>query len=112
MQNKTVEYAPFGDQWRKGMMKNSIDSLCTNFNVVKLKGEKKKDVVHKIRLKLIINSFNENHPVGAKFLWKPSVRGEAITVTVKKPAYEFYGMAVAFFEERSGFCSIEPQFIG
>lgn len=111
MQNQTVEYIPFGDQWRKEMMKHSISSLCNNFKAVKLKGEKKKDIIDKIRLEMIIKSFNYEFPVGSTVLWKSSVRSEPVKVTVKREAYPHYGMAVAFFNEVSGFCSIEPQFI-
>lgn len=111
METKTVEYIPFGEEWRKEMRKMSIKMLTSLFDVEKLVGEKKEDLIDKVRIKRIVEVFNKYYPVGSLVQWKPTTRSEAIEVTVKHPAYPHYGQAVAFFEERSGFCSIEPQFL-
>lgn len=101
----------FGEEWRKELMKLNIPTLINKFHIDKLPGENKKDIVDKIRLRAIINSFNDEFPVGSALMWKPSTISEPVRVTVKYKAYSHHGMAVVFFNEVASFCSIEPQFI-
>lgn len=61
----------------------------------------------------LIERFNTDFPVGTKLLWR-SVGKSGVpheTVTVKHAAYDMHGQPVAFFEERSGCCSILPMFV-
>lgn len=61
----------------------------------------------------LIIKFNERFPAGSKVRWRPAaVHGVPYeTMTVKYPAYDNYGQPVVFFYERSGCCSIEPDFV-
>ena len=111
MSNQTQEYIPFGKEWQEQLQKRSIRFICHMFNVHRLDKERKEQLIKRVRVKMIVNGFNDEFPVGSKVMWRPSVRAESIEVTVKSPAYNNYGMPVAFFHERSGFCSVEPQFI-
>ena len=63
------------------------------------------------RVKIIIDNFNEKYDIGDTVLWKPvSTHGYTpVEMTVKSPAYSNFGKPVVFFNERSGFCSIEPE---
>lgn len=65
------------------------------------------------KLQSLINRFNELYPVGSICLWRPVSRDscEHLTMTVKTAAYEANGMALVFFEERGGCCSIDPAFV-
>jgi hypothetical protein len=63
--------------------------------------------------KQLIDAFNEMFPIGSKCLWRSVADGKEKhkELTVRSKAFDSYGQAVVFFEEISGYCSIEPQFV-
>lgn len=63
------------------------------------------------RVEKLIAGFNALYPVGATLEFRPAVGEDAQTVTVKHPAYNHQGKPVVWFNERTSFCSIEPDFI-
>lgn len=61
----------------------------------------------------LIKKFNEKYPVGSTFQWR-EMSIDTVPykpLTVRSPAYDHYGMAVAFANEKRGFISVEPQFV-
>lgn len=61
----------------------------------------------------LIDRFNDRYPVGATFEWR-SIGKDGIPferLTVRAAAYDHFGMAVVFSKERSGFISIEKNFV-
>ncbi len=105
-----MSYIPFNDEWKKAMNRMSKKHLEEQFGISG-DGLKKSDFIDIIRANLIVKQFNENYKVGEKLLWKPiaSFGFTPIEVTLKQEAFLNHGIPVAFFNERSGFCSIEPQ---
>lgn len=65
----------------------------------------------KERTEKIIAKFNKMFPVGSTVRWRSSVGSEYQNMTVAHAAYDNHGLAVAFFNEKSGFCSVEPLFV-
>lgn len=61
----------------------------------------------------IIERFNKQFPVGCKFRWRPISKGDSPyqDMTVRYPAYDLHGQAVAFAKEKSGCISIEEGFV-
>lgn len=59
----------------------------------------------------LIETFNQRFPVGSKCRWRSALSQPYTEVTIKHAAYDSHGQAVAFFQERSGFCSIDPRFV-
>ena len=63
----------------------------------------------------LVRIFNEMFPVGSVVLWrsvgKDLAGNEHHSYVVASPAFNSYGNAVVFFQGKSGFCSIEPQFV-
>jgi hypothetical protein len=101
---------PFDDKWKKAMFRLSKKQLEEEFGISS-NGLKKEDFINIIRANLIVNEFNKKYKIGDKILWKPvaSFGFTPVEVTLKEKAFLNYGNPVAFFKERSGFCSIEPQ---
>jgi hypothetical protein len=58
-----------------------------------------------------LNDFNEKYEIGDKLLFRTTIFSKYKTVTVKRKASIECGSAVAFFEEISGYCSVDPTFI-
>ncbi len=105
-----MSYIPFNDEWKKSMNRMSKKHLEEKFGISGT-GLKKSDFIDIIRANLIVKQFNKDYEVGDKLLWKPvaSFGFTPIEVTLKQEAFLSYGTPVAFFNERNGFCSIEPQ---
>lgn len=60
-----------------------------------------------------VEKFNEQFPVGATVRWR-SIANDKMPFqeyTVDLPARNQNGQAVAWFRERSGMVSVEPQFV-
>jgi hypothetical protein len=63
-----------------------------------------------------VNKFNEQFPVGTKLEWRSlaSERQPYVKVTVSAPAFITgvgkFCTPVAYFLERSGYCSVSPDF--
>jgi hypothetical protein len=111
-----MSYLQFSDEWRKEVNKFPAVMLINLFpnKETDLTGLSKKQIIDKLRLELIVKQFNEWYPVGCTLYWKPIAKEgiEPIFVTVKHKAYiSPSNQAVAFFNERSSYCSIEPEFI-
>lgn len=64
-------------------------------------------------LEKIVKDFNDKYPVGSTVLWRSTTKSEDYQeMVVKREAYVTNGhSAVAFFENESGYCCIEPRFI-
>ena len=109
-------YQQFSDEWRKeisklpkavllGMVESPIEPTL-----------QKKQIIEKLRVQLIVKSFNDKYPIGSKVNWRPVADDEGVTpylsLTTRSAAIvSNSGQAVVFFKERSGYCSIEPIFI-
>jgi hypothetical protein len=63
--------------------------------------------------KNLIKRFNELYPVGSQFKWRPVASDQSPyqLMTVRFPAYDMNGQAVAFANEKSGCISISDQFV-
>lgn len=61
----------------------------------------------------LVERFNKRFPIGAKVQWRSIGKDDVPfeEVTVKSAAFDSHGQAVVFFEERSGYCSIDPRFV-
>jgi len=61
----------------------------------------------------MVAKFNRLYPVGDGVYWRSYVSDAAPYkyMTVKTPAFVANGQPVVFFQERSGYCSIEPEFV-
>jgi len=107
-----MEYTPYGSDWKKAMNRMNVKQLETAFGLIKGTFNKS-DFIDNIRANLLVKNFNENYNVGDKLLWKPiaSFGFTPVEVTVKQKAFLNYGNAVCFFNEISGFCSVEPQYM-
>jgi len=109
-------FQPFNDEWRSQVKRFPKKMILTLFigvaeDVSKLN---KTQLIERLRAELIVKQFNKWYPVGCTLLWKSisTPNCKPIQVTVKYPAYiAASGQPVAFFKERSGYCSVEPQFI-
>lgn len=64
----------------------------------------------KIQNKLV-EKFNSTFKIGSFVKFKKTKFSEEKEVTVKSEAFMNHGNAVVFFNEISGFCSIEPIFV-
>lgn len=106
-----AEFQPFGPDWVKAVRRLSYSFLEEKFGLPKGDCKNKAEYVDQLRSVLIVKAFNRDHPVGSKLMWRPMRGRIAISVTVKHEAYLHYGRPVAFFEEVSGFCCVEPEFI-
>lgn len=109
----TKEYVKFGIEWRKRLMGMSKESLEGLFKVEPNLHLTKERLINAIRTKLIVDDFNEHHPVGSTVYWRSMAveSSEYKKMTVQTSAYDHHGMPVCFFKEKSGFCSVEPQFM-
>ena len=107
------EYVQFGVEWRKELKKHSISTLEDLFKIEKGVYKNKEQLIDKIRAVLIVKWFNKFHPVGSTVYWR-SINSETVPfqkMTVQSEAYETNSSPVCFFKEKSGFCSVEPQFL-
>jgi hypothetical protein len=60
----------------------------------------------------LVGKFNAKFPVGSTVQFRTSQDNEYRPVTVARPAYIAPNQhAVTFFEEISGFCSVDPMFV-
>lgn len=60
---------------------------------------------------LLVETFNSLYPVGEKAPYRSSPVSEYRELTVRDEAFITNGMAVVFFEEKSGYYSIEKCFV-
>jgi len=104
------KYTPFGPDWEKEMMKMNKASLLEILGAPET-ALKKKELVKLIRTKLIIEQFNDTYPIGSSVNWRSTPYSELSKKIVKSKAFPHFGTPVVFFENHSGFCSIEPEFI-
>lgn len=61
----------------------------------------------------LIETFNNTFPVGSPCPWR-SVGQEGVEhqqMIVRTKAFESNGQAVAYFEGKAGYCSIDPMFV-
>lgn len=107
------EYVQFGLEWRKTLGRHSKESLEKLFKVEPGLHPTKEKLIAAIRTDLIVTEFNKKHPVGSSVYWRAmAVESSSYRkMTVKSEAFNSHGTSVVFFEEKSGFCSIEPQFL-
>lgn len=108
MQNK--HYQPFNDEWRKEV-KKMPKSIIENVFGVNGNGFNKNELIEMVRANQIVKTFNENHAIGSKIMWKNTHLSEPKEMTVKCAAFLNYGNPVVFFNEVPYFCSIEPDFV-
>lgn len=113
-----LDYLSFGDEWRKEVSKMPINLIKQLFPVPisdnSRPRRKKSEWIDRLRGQLIVKQFNEQFPVGSTLWWKPVANDETepILVTVKREAYVAASLEpVCFFHERSGYCSISPEFV-
>jgi hypothetical protein len=66
----TKEYVKFGIEWRKRLMGMSKESLESLFKVEPNLHPTKERLINAIRTKLIVDDFNEHHPVGSTVYWR------------------------------------------
>jgi hypothetical protein len=108
-------YIQFNDDWRKEVSKFSIELLKTLFPDKETdfqKYETKNELIAQLRLQLIVKQFNDTWCVKCQVFWRPFIGAESEIMTIRQKAFiSPSNQAVAFFEERSVYCCIEPDFI-
>lgn len=60
---------------------------------------------------LLVETFNSLYPVGQKAPYRVDTLSPYCELTVRDEAFLTNGMAVVFFEEKSGYYSIEKCFV-
>ena len=107
-----MEYQPFSQEWEKDMNKIPKKQLEVMFNISS-EGLSKKQHIKIIRANLIVKKFNEDFSLGSKvgFMSIANDKNTGKIVTVKSEAFMSHGNPVVFFNEISGYCSIEPEFL-
>jgi hypothetical protein len=104
-------YEKYGPDWRKFLMKHSMPNLVELFKPQPDSYKTKDELINHVRATLIVKDFNEKHNVGTVVFWRNSRVQVGRPMTVQTPAYVNNNIPVVFFQEKNGYCSIEPQFL-
>lgn len=59
----------------------------------------------------LIERFNKRFPIGSMVRWRSYKDGPLMQMITRTEAFDSNGQPVVFFENKTGFCSIDPMFV-
>lgn len=71
----------------------------------------KSNFVQLVLAQHIVDQFNKKYKIGDPVIWSFEAHGDSNMMFVKTHAFVHHAEPVVFFQNRTGYCSIAPEFI-